>query len=125
MIVTKFSMIEETERNNQTVESSLRCFINFHQDNWVDLIDLAELGYNSVEDSTINTTSFEANCGRNITPLQLHPYTRKSLSANADELAKALQAFQDEITTRVSAASQSWCTPGWIEKLANKCYFAF
>ena len=46
----------QTERRNQTMEQYLRAFCNYVQDNWVELLPLAEFAYNnSVHDSTITT----------------------------------------------------------------------
>jgi len=43
----------QTERQNQTMEQYLRAFCNYEQDNWVELIPLAEFAYNnSVHAST-------------------------------------------------------------------------
>jgi len=43
----------QTERQNQTMEQYLRAFCNYEQDNWVELIPLAEFAYNnSVHHST-------------------------------------------------------------------------
>jgi transposase InsO family protein len=43
----------QTERQNQTMEQYLRAFSNYEQDNWVELLPLAEFAYNnSVHHST-------------------------------------------------------------------------
>ena len=43
----------QTERVNQVLEQYLRCSINYHQDNWIDLLPLAEFAYNNtIQDST-------------------------------------------------------------------------
>ena len=43
----------QTERVNQVLKQYLRCSINYHQDNWVDLLPLAEFAYNNtIQDST-------------------------------------------------------------------------
>ena len=46
----------QTERQNQTMEKYLRAFCNYEQDNWVELLPLAEFAYNnSVHASTMMT----------------------------------------------------------------------
>jgi hypothetical protein len=53
----------QTERTNQTLEQYLRCFINYQQDNWVDLLPLAEFSYNNASSSSSNISPFFANYG--------------------------------------------------------------
>lgn len=51
----------QTERVNQVLEQYLRCSINYHQDNWVDLLPLAEFAYNNTFQESIHQTPFFAN----------------------------------------------------------------
>ena len=37
----------QTERTNQTVEQYLRCYVNYQQDNWVELLPLAQMAFNN------------------------------------------------------------------------------
>ena len=37
----------QTEQTNQTLEQYLRHYINFKQDNWIDLLPLAQFAYNN------------------------------------------------------------------------------
>jgi mannose-6-phosphate isomerase class I len=53
----------QTERVNQVLEQYLWCFINCHQDNWVDLLPVAEFAYNNTFQESIHQTSFFANYG--------------------------------------------------------------
>jgi hypothetical protein len=53
----------QTERVNQVLEQYLRCFINYHQDNWVDLLLVAEFAYNNTFQESIHQTPFFANYG--------------------------------------------------------------
>ena len=50
----------QTERTNQTLEQYLRCYCNYFQDNWVDLLPMAEFSYNNSVHASINTSPFEA-----------------------------------------------------------------
>ena len=93
----------QTERQNQVLEQYLRCYTNFHQDNWVDLLPLSEYSYNSAENSTLKMSPFMAYTGRQPAPFQLHPY-KSSNSAGADEMAKEIIALQSELTQRIKEA---------------------
>ena len=94
----------QTERQNQTLEQYLRCYANFHQDNWMKHLPLAEYTYNASFHSVIQATPFKANFGRDPVPFALHPYSGKALAANADEMAKEIVALQEQFTDRISEA---------------------
>ncbi|KAL2004475.1 hypothetical protein VTN00DRAFT_3477 [Thermoascus crustaceus] len=53
----------QTERMNQTLEQYLCCYINDQQDNWVELLPLAQFAYNSAKNETIQESPFYANYG--------------------------------------------------------------
>jgi hypothetical protein len=55
----------QTERVNQTVEQHLRIFCDYLQDDWVDLLPLAEFSYNSSYHSSLGMSPFFANKGYN------------------------------------------------------------
>ena len=42
----------QTERSNQTLEQYLRIYCNYQQDNWADLLPLAEFAYNNTPSAT-------------------------------------------------------------------------
>jgi hypothetical protein len=51
----------QTERQNQTMEQYLRAFCNYEQDNWVELLPLAEFAYNNSIHHSTCMTPFWAN----------------------------------------------------------------
>jgi hypothetical protein len=57
----------QTERINQIMETYLRCYVNYKQDNWVQLLPLAQFAYNSADQETIGVSPFYANYGYNPT----------------------------------------------------------
>ena len=57
----------QTERLNQTLEQYLRSYVNYDQDNWVELLPTAQWAYNSSDNEAIRMTPFEANHGYNPT----------------------------------------------------------
>ncbi|KAJ3527189.1 hypothetical protein NMY22_g9879 [Coprinellus aureogranulatus] len=50
-----------TERTNQTLETYLRAYCSYQQDDWVDYLPLAEFIFNDAENSSTKTTPFFAN----------------------------------------------------------------
>ena len=51
----------QSERVNQVLEQYLRCSINHLQDNWVELLPLAEFAYNNAEHSSTKQSPFFTN----------------------------------------------------------------
>ena len=68
----------QTERTNQTLEQYIRVYCNYQQDNWFDLLPLAEFAYN-MPSATTGITLFYANKGYhpNIT---VHPEHKLTLA---------------------------------------------
>ena len=54
----------QTERVNQVLEAYLRPYINQEQEDWVDLLPIAEHAYNNLVTSATGMTPFYANYGR-------------------------------------------------------------
>ena len=54
----------QTEQTNQTLEQYLRHYINFKQNNWIDLLPLAQFAYNNHQHTTTKILSFYANYGK-------------------------------------------------------------
>ena len=51
----------QTEQTNQTLEQYLRHYINFKQNNWIDLLPLAQFAYNNHQHNTTRISPFYAN----------------------------------------------------------------
>ncbi|CAJ0920365.1 unnamed protein product [Ranitomeya imitator] len=78
----------QTERTNQTLEQYLRCFICHLQDDWVDLLPLAEFSYNNAQSASTKQSPFYANL-ENLESVQ-EKYKRA-----ADKFRKSAPAFKD------------------------------
>ena len=53
----------QTEHTNQTLEQYLWDYCNYQQDNWSELLSLAEFAYNNAPNATTGVTLFFANKG--------------------------------------------------------------
>jgi hypothetical protein len=53
----------QTERVNKILEQYICCTINYHQDNWTELLPLAKFAYNNTIQGSIQQTPFFANYG--------------------------------------------------------------
>ena len=54
----------QIERLNQILEQYLYCYVNYRQNNWVELLLLVQFAYNSVTMETTNVLPFYANYSR-------------------------------------------------------------
>ena len=55
----------QTERTNQQIEGYLRLYANYDQNNWSDLLPIAEFAYNNAQHSTTQVSPFFANYSYN------------------------------------------------------------
>ena len=53
----------QTKCTNQTLEQYLRIYCNYQQDNWSELLPLAEFAYNNALSATTGVSPFFANKG--------------------------------------------------------------
>jgi hypothetical protein len=53
----------QTERMNQTLEQYLRCYVNYQQDDWVQMLPLAQFACNSADSASTKVYPFYANYG--------------------------------------------------------------
>lgn len=76
---------------NRILEQYLRAYINYLQDDWADLLPLAERAYNtSKHQSTGYTPDFIAT-GREYLPPELRPLLANKGSTDANDLAREIR----------------------------------
>jgi len=99
----------QTERTNQTLEQYLRVYCNYQQDNWSELLPLAEFAYNNAPHATTGVSPFFANKGYN--PLiSIHP-ERDLASTRAKDFVIDLDDLHQELRTRIAEAQQRYQGP--------------
>ena len=95
----------QTERVNQQLEQYLRIFTSYQQDEWVQLLPMAEFSYNNVIHSSTNMSPFYANFAH-------HPslHFRASASASdvpaAGHLVQKLHDIHEELTATTTLAQK-------------------
>ena len=97
---------KQTERTNQTFKQYLRVYCNYQQDNWSELLPLAEFAYNNAPSTTTGVSPFFANKGYypNIT---VHP-KRDIASSRAHDFTIDLNELQSTLKAEISAAQQRY-----------------
>lgn len=93
----------QTERANQTLEQYLRMYVDYAQDNWVELLPTAQFAHNSSKSATTGHTPFYANYGYEPTA---YGEARKTESLSeqarekADRYVEMCQKLQEAISQR-------------------------
>ncbi len=80
----------QTERQNSIIEAYLQAFVNYEQDNWTQLLLMAEFAYNNTKNASTRHTLFELNCGYLPRVSYKEDVNPRSLSKSADKLATKL-----------------------------------
>ena len=92
----------QTERTNQTLEQYLRCYLNYRQTNWVELLPMAQFCFNNHKSAT-GITPFFANYG-------LHPEYKDVTGFQPNEKAtikaEMMQRLHEELKTDLEFLSQ-------------------
>jgi len=93
----------QTERMNQTLEQYLRIYCNYQQDNWSNLLSLAEFSYNNAYQSTTKCSPFYANYGYHPT-FNLDIRQSRLSAPAAKTFAESLQSLHDILTENIKSA---------------------
>jgi RNase H-like domain found in reverse transcriptase/Integrase zinc binding domain/Chromo (CHRromatin Organisation MOdifier) domain/Integrase core domain len=96
----------QTERVNQVLEQYLRMFCGYQQDNWQELLPLAEFAYNNAVHASTDKSPFFANCGYHPNSVStVNPRDSKSANPSADDLVKRLRDIQAQLALNIADAS--------------------
>jgi transposase InsO family protein len=97
----------QTERMNQTIEQYLRIYCNYQQDNWSQLLSLAEFAYNNAFQASIKCSPFFASYG-------FHPSFHVNLGIDlnpenpaAKDYADQLKAHHDSLVETVKSSQDT------------------
>jgi hypothetical protein len=96
----------QTERTNQTLEQYIRVYCNYQQDNWKQLLPLAEFAYNNAPNATTGISPFFANKGYNPS---ITVYPERDLTSNrAREFTIDLDELHQELRRRIAEAQKRY-----------------
>ena len=99
----------QTERTNQTLEAYLRMYTNYQQDNWSDLLPIAEFAYNNSVHSATQLTPFFANYGYN--PRATIAVDIAVADPNAHDFSKSLSDLHEYCKEQVRIAQLQYQGP--------------
>ncbi|KAE8247514.1 hypothetical protein A4X03_0g7031, partial [Tilletia caries] len=99
----------QTERVNQNLEQYLRLYTSYQQDDWADLLPLAEFTYNNTEHSTTSVSPFFANKGFNPS-FDITPTTAADNPAahpQANDLVTLLGHLHQHLRDQIAEANET------------------
>ena len=96
----------QTERVNQTLEQYLRVYCGYHQDDWHQLLPLAEFVYNNAQNSSTRVSPFFANYG-------YHPRCKVTVATDsvnpaADGLVEKLHTIHTDLREQLQRAQEKY-----------------
>jgi len=94
----------QTERLNQTIEAYLRSFVNYEQDDWVNLLPMAEFAYNNSVTTATGLSLFNANYGFH--PIAANPSVTGPLNPASKVYAHWMRSVQNEVTKSMEATQE-------------------
>ncbi|KIN98770.1 hypothetical protein M404DRAFT_31093 [Pisolithus tinctorius Marx 270] len=105
----------QTERTNQTLEQYLRVYCNYQQDNWAELLPLAEFAFNNAPSVTTGVSPFFANKGYhpNLSVVPDQDFT----SPRAHDYIVELSALHDFLHSEMSATQQRYQGPADAKRI--------
>src|SRR5882672_7495309 len=99
----------QTKRTNQTLEQYLRVYCNYQQDNWSELLPLAEFTYNNTPSATTSITPFFANKGYHLN-LTVHP-EHDLASTCTHDFVTDLDELHQELRQHIAEAQHQYQAP--------------
>jgi len=96
----------QVERTNQTLEQYLRVYCNYQQDNWSELLPLAEFVYNNAPSATTGVSPFFANKGYHPN-LSVYP-ERDIASSRAHDFVIDLDELQSTLKEEIANAQRQY-----------------
>jgi len=99
----------QTERTNQSLECYLRLYCSYQQDNWPDLLPIAEFAYNNSPHSATQVSPFFANYGYN--PCATLALDVSVSDPNAHDFSKQLSDLHDYCREQIAVAQSQYQGP--------------
>jgi len=96
----------QAERTNQTLEQYLRIYCNYQQDNWLELLSLAEFAYNNAPSAITGVSPFFANKGYHPN-LSVYP-ERDIASSRARDFVVDLDELQSTLKEEIAKAQRHY-----------------
>ena len=117
----------QTKHTNQTLKQYFHVYCNYQQNNWSELLPLAEFAYNNALSTTTSVSPFFTN-KRYYPKITVHP-EHKIAFIQAHNFTIDLDELQSTLKAEISAAQQCyqksadvWCSPAPNFKVGDKVF---
>jgi hypothetical protein len=112
----------QTERQNQTLEAYLRCYVNHRQDDWVRLLPSAEFAYNNSVNASTGMTPFGI-CYRWKPSLRINPDAGDDvIEGEAPDARRVAEEIDIEESTKLWQSTQEASRKYYNQKHKAKSY---
>ena len=99
----------QTERVNQVLEQYLRIFCDYQQDDWNELLPLAEFSYNNAQHASTLVSPFFANYGINPRcSLQVSSPADPAQNPAAEELVERIKTIHQQLRENITSAQAKY-----------------
>ena len=109
-----------TERRNQEVETYLRSFVSFKQDDWASLLPTAEIALNNKPATTTGVSPFFLSHGYNAEPIAVQPSDLRSEGSEANPRVRAEKVVEKLTDVRTFAEAALAAAQQQQESYANR-----
>uniref|UniRef100_A0A2H6MZC8 Integrase catalytic domain-containing protein n=1 Tax=Micrurus carvalhoi TaxID=3147026 RepID=A0A2H6MZC8_9SAUR len=94
-------------KTNQFIGQYLRCYVNYQQTNWADLLLFAEVAYNNAVHSSTGLTPFQINTGVEFVPMPELPRHPSLPSMSLTEWMDAIKDSWENTKKALNKAAQN------------------
>ena len=98
----------QTERVNQVLEQYLRIFCDYQQDDWYQLLPLAEFVYNNAQNASTGVSPFYANYGYHPRSSPRLVVTEEVINPRAEELAANIRKIHTQLRSQLESAQADY-----------------
>src|SRR5436189_6225952 len=99
----------QTERVNQVLEQYLRIFCDYQQNNWHELLPLAEFAYNNAKHTSTQTSPFFANYGRHPRfSVRVTEFDQTPSNPSAEDLVETLKVIHESLRHQLISAQDKY-----------------
>jgi hypothetical protein len=98
----------QTERVNQVLEQYLRVFCDYQQDDWYQLLPLAEFVYNNAQNASTGVSPFYANYGYHPRSSPRLVVTEEVINPRAEELAAKIRKIHTQLRSQLESAQADY-----------------
>ena len=88
-----------TKRENSTMEAYLQAFVNFKQNNWAQLLPMAEFTYNNAKNVSTGHISFKFNC-------KYHPWVFHEEDLDPRSKLKTMEELSSKLQNLIAVSSR-------------------